>query len=83
MDDVELTNACSDIGASTREGQFAMDVQAAIDTLHAKGLFACNDAQVGLASVTPCQDGLPPLEWPNQDHDVCTPPPAGCIVVSP
>jgi hypothetical protein len=80
VDDVELNSACSDIGANTRADQFAMDVQTAIDALHAKGLYACNDAQVGVASVTPCQDGLAPLEWPNQDHATCTPPPAGCIV---
>lgn len=83
VDDVEFTGACADIGASSRTQQFMADVQSAVDALHAKGQDACSDAQVGMASITPCQDGLAPLEWPNQDHDVCAPPPAGCIVGSP
>ena len=83
VDDVELNSACSDIGASSREKQFAGDIQAAIDALHAKGQDACDDAQVGVASITPCQDNLPPVEWPNQDHDTCAPPPTACVVGGP
>jgi hypothetical protein len=32
----------------------------------------------GSGSSGSCQDGIQPAEWPNQDHEVCTPPPAGC-----
>jgi hypothetical protein len=81
LDDVEFTSACADIGADKKTGQFVKDIQTVVDARHAKGLDAYDASQVGMGAITPCQDGLPPVEWPNQDHEVCTPPPTGCIVV--
>jgi hypothetical protein len=83
VDDVELTNACSDIGAGPREGAFQMQIQAAIDVRHMQGVDSCDASQVGTVALTPCQLGFAPQEWPNQDHEYCAPPPATCIVVTP
>jgi hypothetical protein len=83
VDDVELTSACADIGASAREAAFQMHVQQFVDQAHAQAEVSCDQAAVGTLAVTPCQDGLPPQEWPGQDHEYCTPPPPTCIVVIP
>ena len=81
VDDVELTRECSDVGADDRERAFAKDIETVSNALHDKGLDACNESQIGVASITPCQDGLPPEEWPGQDHANCAPPPPGCSVI--
>jgi hypothetical protein len=64
---------CDDPGAGPLEMQFQMDIDG-VNDLPGGG---CNQGGVGLA-ITPCTDGIMPVELPNQDHSVCTPPPPGC-----
>jgi hypothetical protein len=56
---------------------FVKDVQNLYDMAQAQGIPVCPAEKIGMA-VTPCADGITPVEWPGQDHQVCTPAPAGC-----
>ena len=72
-----LTDACSNIEAGPRTMQFKNDVQIYLDDVAANGGTPCPTENLG-AAVTPCMDGIQPVEWPNQDHAECTTPPPGC-----
>jgi len=72
-----FTDACSNIEAGPRTTQFEMDVNAYVAELAANNGAPCPAENLG-AAVTPCMDGITPVEWPNQDHAVCTTAPAGC-----
>lgn len=88
--DVEMSAECNGIGAGPREAQFDALVQTYVLQLVMQGTQVCTtdpmggvmgDLMVG-DSVTPCNLGIPPIEWPNQDHEVCAPMPAGVCVTS-
>lgn len=72
-----LTAACSNVDAGPRTAQFEADVNTYLADLAAHGATACPAENLG-ATVTPCADGIQPVEWPNQDHAECTTPPPGC-----
>ena len=77
VDVVGYTDACSNIEAGPRTMQFVMDVDMYVSDLAAQGGTPCPAENLGV-TVTPCADGIQPVEWPNQDHTVCTPAPPGC-----
>lgn len=77
VDVVDWTGACSNVEAGPRTAQFKMDIDNAVSSASAKGVQLCTALNIG-AAVTPCMDGITPAEWPNQDHEVCTPSPLGC-----
>ena len=72
-----FTDACNNIEAGPRTMQFVDDVNTYVADLAANNGQACPAANLGV-TVTPCADGIQPVEWPNQDHAECTSPPPGC-----
>jgi hypothetical protein len=77
IDNPVFTGSCSNVEAGPRTKMFVDDVQAIYDTAAAQGIPVCPAEKIGMA-VTSCADGITPVEWPGQDHQVCTPAPAGC-----
>jgi hypothetical protein len=65
---------CNGPASDALAKQFAMDVNTAQATLPGD---ACDEGSIG-RGITPCQDGIAPVELPNQDHTVCMSPPPGC-----
>jgi hypothetical protein len=43
----------------------------------AQGVHLCTQTDL-TKFVTPCDVGVTPKEWPDQDHEVCEPVPPGC-----
>jgi hypothetical protein len=76
---VGLTNQCGDIGAGPLTAKFQDDVQMAVDMAAAAGKQLCTGDNL-TGRITPCLDGIVPVEWPNQDHSVCMPIPANCAL---
>jgi hypothetical protein len=76
-DTVTFTPACSHISAGDLEIMFELKIEANVKELEANGVRACPEADP-FSVTTPCQVGIIPQEWPNQDHAVCTPAPPGC-----
>src|SRR5262249_1476426 len=72
-----FTDPCGNVEAGPRTQKFEDDMQAGFLSLMVAGREICPDSLFG-GTITPCQDGIPSVEWPNQDHEFCTPPPAGC-----
>lgn len=92
---VQFTDACNGIGAGPRTQQFQATVGNELIQLAMQGTPVCadsvmdglmGDGQMGTTvvgdSVTPCFFGIPPVEWPNQDHNVCAPMTPGVCVTS-
>ncbi len=72
-----FTDACSNIEAGPLTVKFEMDVSNAVATALDNGIEVCPAANLN-NTMTPCMDGITPVEWPNQDHAECTPAPPGC-----
>lgn len=77
VDKVQFTDACSELGAHTLEKQFEDKVEADFNALYDQGVQVCPQADL-TKFVTPCDVGITPKEWPDQDHEVCKPVPPGC-----
>jgi hypothetical protein len=75
LGDISFTDACVSVAA----GPATVDFQTKVDQASAMlPMPPCDEASLG-KTITPCQIGIMPAEWPNQDHDVCMPPPPGCV----
>jgi hypothetical protein len=73
---------CSNPAADVLTMQFLMHVQnAEAQAESATGMTLCSLHPNAI--VAPCNDGILPVEWPNQDHASCMPAPAGCTVGCP
>lgn len=77
VDSLAFTDACSNVEAGPREQQFEKLLTDKVSALLIQDQHVCNPSTIGV-TITPCQAGITPVEWPNQDHEVCTPAPAGC-----
>jgi hypothetical protein len=78
--DVDLmswTGPCSNIEAGPQTDLFEKKIEAAVNMAADQGIQLCTASNIGSA-LTPCMAGITPVEWPNQDHEVCTPAPPGC-----
>lgn len=75
---VEVTPACFHPSAGPLTKEFEVKVNLALDVAEAEGVEVCPRADSSLVA-TPCDLGIFPQEWPDQDHDVCTPAPVGCL----
>ena len=71
---VTFTEACDMIEAGPRTDEFEQKIVAAAMLLAMQGQVC--DPEV---MVTPCNLSIPPVEWPNQDHNVCMPTPPVCV----
>jgi hypothetical protein len=81
LDKPDFTAACDDVSAGPLTEKFEADAMARVDAFIASGGEPCNQADLDSgATVTPCQLGIMPVEWPDQDHDVCISPPPGCVL---
>ncbi len=83
VDDVELTSACSNVDAGPRTDDFEATIRAIVNMLTMAGTQICDgtnsgDGVTSGVRTNPCQVGIQPVEWPNQDHSVCMSPPPGC-----
>jgi hypothetical protein len=79
LDKPDFTAACDDVAAGPLTAQFEQAMEDKVNKFVAAGGEPCNQADLDNGvSVTPCSIGIMPVEWPNQDHDVCTSPPPGC-----
>ena len=56
---------------------FRAKVESDVADLEAQGIQVCPAADTK-HWVTPCNEGIEPVEHPNQDHEVCQPVPPGC-----
>ena len=74
---VSFTPQCSNIEASDLEIKFEITVMNSVKQAEAQGAQVCAQANA-TTFVTPCSIGIFPVEHPNQDHEVCTPPPLNC-----
>jgi hypothetical protein len=72
-----FTYACGGPAADALEQQFRDYVIAFLDEQDAQGVEVCPQDDL-YKYVTPCDVGIIPVEWPGQDHAVCTPAPPGC-----
>jgi len=79
-DDLAVTPACFHISGGPRELEFEQAVVAQILLLEAEGIRVCPQADLN-TFVTPCDVGVPPIQWPDQSE--CLSPPAGCSVGAP
>jgi hypothetical protein len=77
VNEVTFTPACTHISAGPLELAFEDIVISGVQELEAQGTQACPKANLS-AFATPCEVGIIPQEWPNQDHEVGTPVPPGC-----
>ncbi|WP_441291863.1 hypothetical protein ACSRUE_16715 [Sorangium sp. KYC3313] len=76
-DSVTFRDECSDIGADTLEILFELKVMSLYQEQLNQDIHLCTQADP-FTFLTPCQIGIIPQEWPNQDHEVCQPVPPGC-----
>jgi hypothetical protein len=76
-DTVTFTFACSHISGDALEKQFQDKVMQLANDAAAQGIHFCPEADL-TKFLTPCAVDIIPVEWPNQDHAVCTPAPPGC-----
>jgi len=76
-DKVSFTKACWDIGADLLELQFELKVMDLYQEKVDQGTHLCVQADP-FSFLTPCNVGIIPQEWPDQDHEVCQPVPPGC-----
>jgi hypothetical protein len=70
--------ACSGPSAGPAELDFELKLRAKMMEFISQGLEVCPQATPG-KFMTPCIVDVWTTEWPNQDHNVCTPAPVGCI----
>ena len=77
VDVVSFTPQCENVEASDREIAFEITVMNNVKQAEAQGKQVCPQADL-TAFVTPCAIGIPPVEHPNQDHEVCANPPLNC-----
>jgi hypothetical protein len=77
---VGFSNECYGVGQGPLEMQFEQKVQTYVSNLPPALLdsFCPQASNTGSYHVTPCQQGITPVEYPNQDHGTCVPVPAGC-----
>jgi hypothetical protein len=78
-----FTSHCSDVDADMRALNFRKAVVNYLNAKMAEGYDVCPAADVNNKFVPPCPLGFPPVEWPNQDHEVCQTPPLDCSIVLP
>jgi hypothetical protein len=76
-DNVTFTPACSNVESGPLELDFQNLIMAKVNMYLMQDQHVCNPSTIGV-TITPCQAGITPVEWPNQDHEVCTPAPPGC-----
>ena len=74
---VAFTDRCSAVDAGDRELAFEVALMQQVDAAIAQGYEVCPKAD-NTSYVTPCALGIPPVEHPNQDHEVCQTPPLDC-----
>jgi hypothetical protein len=77
VDQMAFTSACSNVEAGPQEASFESLIIDKVNALLAQDQHVCNPSTIGVV-ITPCQAGITPVEWPDQDHGVCTTPPPGC-----
>jgi hypothetical protein len=78
--DVDLagwTAPCSNVEAGPLTADFEDKMNAILAVAAMKGIQICTADKIGFTT-TPCQVGITPVEWPNQDHTVCASAPPGC-----
>jgi hypothetical protein len=82
---ISFTLHCGDIDAGPRTKDFMDAVIQFVNAKIAEGYDVCPAQDVRTKFVTPCvvPPGFPPVEWPNQDHEVCQTPPLDCSIVLP
>jgi hypothetical protein len=68
---------CANVEAGPRTQSFEDQVDNGLATALDQGVEICPADKLGM-ELTPCALGITPVEWPNQDHESCTPPPPGC-----
>jgi hypothetical protein len=83
VDTQDFTPQCANVEAGPREAAFQTFMEDKLNMLLAQGTHVCDgtnsgDGVTSGARATPCMFGFSPVEWPNQDHTVCMPPPPDC-----
>jgi hypothetical protein len=81
QDDIRFTQACAGPASGTLTMQFQNDIATAVQNAMAHGTDLCTSSNVG-ATISPCMDGIVPMELPNQSHESCMVAPA-CVVTVP
>jgi hypothetical protein len=76
---VAFTPACAHISGDVQALAFEQKVKELVAADLADGNEVCPEAD-RYKYFTPCDVGIIPAEWPNQDHNVCTPAPPGCPI---
>jgi len=77
VDVLDFNPACHKVEAGPREMAFEQTLNAKVDALLQQDQHVCNPSTINV-TITPCQAGFTPVEWPNQDHEVCMTAPPGC-----
>lgn len=72
--EVSFTDSCNGVAAGPWTDAFEQKIDAAEAFLEMQGQ-VCDPAVM----VTPCNLNILPVEWPNQDHNVCMPTPPACV----
>ncbi|WP_437900606.1 hypothetical protein [Sorangium sp. So ce124] len=76
-DQLMFTPACNGVGADELTLLFMEEILISAEDLAADGIQVC-PAPDPNNWLTPCDIGIIPQEWPNQDHAACRPVPPGC-----
>ncbi|AUX32331.1 MULTISPECIES: hypothetical protein [Sorangium] len=77
VDQIAFTPMCEGPDADELTILFMEEAINGAEDLEAQGIQVC-PAPDSKHWVTPCDVGIIPQEWPNQDHAVCQPAPPGC-----
>jgi hypothetical protein len=75
---VGFNAACYGPAQGPLEAEFENKVDTYVNGLPPNAPLCREMSSLGSYHATPCQFGITPQEFPNQDHSVCTPVPAGC-----